>query len=405
MSHRHRLRLGAFVAGLAGSLVAPQAAEASNATHPRTPVLWTEAQCLTIIDRSRSATFPIVYTIPFEDTELTVDEVSDSRTHQFVGFCRDHHLEEILPSWLALADLAAADANGLGDAEGVDTERDVLDLAPDWAGCFTRITADDERRPITFEAAAEPVMWDTSALPAGTWAVEGYTYEPWANEWWPHPGVFKIIDDPDPAATGPAAALSLTEQIVEFGDEATITGCVDAMPGTTLTASYAISGFGPEPDWQLIMADVPASSGTFELSFAPPASTISHPLLIKIDVVDPNGRTWTSHANAYINVTEDLSGGDDCDEGGGFVGCEPDDGAEDETGTASDDSTEGDDDSGTGDPTGPTLSDAGEGGSCNCATQTQGSTGDPWRGLGGLGLGLGLVLVARRRAWRQLSSR
>jgi hypothetical protein len=396
-----RQRAGVFVAGLGlavGLVGAAPIAEAGNATHPRTPVLWTEAPCLTIIDRSRSASFPLVYTIPFEDTEVTPDEVSDSRTHQFIGFCRDHHREEILPSWLALADLAAADANGLGDAASVDTERDVLDLAPAWADCFTRITADDERRAITFAAAADPVMWDTSALPAGTWAVEGYTYEPWANEWWPHPGVFKIIDDPDPAASGPAAALSFTEQIVEFGEEASISGCVDAMPGTTLSAFYAISGSGPEPDWQLFMAEVPASSGTFELSFAPPASTISNPLLIKIDVVDPLGRTWTSHGNAYINVTEDFGGGGCAD--GGFVGCESDAGADEGDGDGDADAGE----AGSGDTSGPALTESGEGGSCNCATRASPHGDDPGRGWGAL---LGLMIVARsaRSARRRLSSR
>ena len=378
-------------------VLVPRPAAAGNGTHPRTPVLWTDAPCMTVIDRSQSANFPLVYTIPFEDTDVTPDEVANSRTHQFFAFCRDHHREELLPSWIAEADLAAADAAGLGSADEVDPELEVLDLAPEWAGCFARINADDERRPITFAAAADPVPWDLATLPAGPWVVEGYTYEPWANEWWPRPGVFKIVDDPDPAATPPAAALSFAEQIVEFGGEATITGCVDAMPGTTFTASYAISGFGSAPDWQPIMVDVPASAGTFELSFAPPMETISNQLLIKIDVVDPEGRTWTAHGDNYIAVTEDL-GGDDCNDGGGggFIGCETDAGdSETDTGAGSgsgEGSTEDSADATSG--LGATDSD---GGGCNCSTQAT-PTELPWRGLG---LALGLLVAWRRR----LSSR
>src|SRR5690606_11236302 len=191
---------------LAIVLALPLAAEAGNSLHPRTPVDWSSAPCMTIIDRSQGATYPLVYGIPYEDTDVTPDEVDQSRTHQFFVFCRDHHREELNPSWITEADLADADAHGLGDASAVDAELEVLENVPEWADCWWRINSDEERRPITFESAAEPVPWDTSALPAGSYAVEGYTFEPWANEWWPHPGVFKIVDDPDPAASGPAAA-------------------------------------------------------------------------------------------------------------------------------------------------------------------------------------------------------
>lgn len=368
----------------AGALALPSVAEAGNGLHPRTPVDWTGAPCMTIIDRSQGATFPLVYAIPYEDTDVTPDEVDDSRTHQFFAFCRDHHLEDILPSWITEVDLADADAHGLGDASAVDAELEVLDNAPEWADCWVRINADAERRPITFEAAAEPVPWDVSALPAGAWAVEGYTYEPWANEWWPHPGVFKIIDDPDPAATGPAAALSFGEQTVEFGSEATISGCLDAMDGTLITASWALSGFGSEPQWNVFVDQQALPSGSFELSFAPPLETVSNTVLIKIDVEDPMGRTWTAHANRYIAVVEDF-GEDGCDDGGGFVSdpCETDE-SESDSGGSEDQPGESEGESSTGLP----AQDVAEGGSCSCSTT-------PASGLLGWALGLlGLPLLA-----------
>jgi hypothetical protein len=364
-------------------LALPRTAAAGNGLHPRTPVDWSGAPCMTIIDRTQGSIFPLVYGIPYEDTDVTPDEVDNSRTHQFFGFCRDHHLEEILPGWITEADLADADAHGLGDATGVDVELDVLENAPDWAGCWTRINADAERRPITFEAAAEPVPWDTTALPAGTWVVEGYTYEPWSNEWWPHPGVFKIIDDPDPAANGPAAALNFDEQTVEFGSQTTISGCLDAMDGSVLTASWALSGFGSEPQWQVFADSVATPSGEFQLPFEPPLETISNTVLIKIDVEDPMGRTWTAHAIRYIAVTEDVGGDEACDEGGGFVS----DPCDTETGGSEGDPTDG------GTTIGPPAQ-GDEGGSCSCSTRAG-------FGTGLLAWGVGLLLLgfsSRRRS-------
>jgi uncharacterized protein (TIGR03382 family) len=359
----------------------PRVAAAGNGLHPRTPVEWTGAPCMTIVDRTQSAVFPLVYTIPYEDTEVTPDEVDNSRTHQFFAFCRDRHLEDILPSWITEVDLTDADAHGLGDASAVDVELEVLENAPDWADCWTRINSDAERRPITFEAAAEPVPWDTTALPAGTWVVEGYTYEPWANEWWPHPGVFKIVDDPDPAANGPAAALALDgDPTVEFGSEVTIGGCLDAMDGTVLTASWALSGFGSEPQWQVFADSVPTPSGDFQLQFEPPLETVSNTVLIKIDVEDPLGRTWTAHANAYIAVVEVVGGEENCDDGGGFVSDPCDTGDTGESGGSEGDPTDG------GTTIGPPAQD--EGGSCSCSTRTDFGTGLAW-GLGVLLLALG----------------
>ncbi len=272
--------------------------------------------------------------------------------------------------------MAAAD-KGLGDLADVDLEFGVLVNNPDWADCWARITADDQRRPITFAAAAEPIEWDTTALPAGTWVVEGYTYEPWFNIWTSHPGVIKIVDDPDPAASPPAAALTFPEQAVTFGEQGTVSGCVDAMPGSTMTLSWAISSFGNEPQWQEFATDVAVEGPSFELAYTPSAEAVSNSVLIRVDVSDPLDRTWTAHAIQYIAVVEDV-GDSGCDSGG-FVStpCDTDTGG---SGTETSDEL--------GSETGPTLTDEGGGSGCGCSTQGESSRLAP--------LGLLVIVTAGR---------
>jgi MYXO-CTERM domain-containing protein len=381
---------------MALGVLTPGVAAAGNGAHPRTPVDWTDAPCMTIIDRSQDPIHALSYAIPFEDTDVTPDEVVDSRTHQFFGFCRDRHLEDILPGWITEANVIAAGANGLGDPSIVDLELEVLENAPDWAGCWTRITNDDERRPITFAAAAEPVMWDTSTLAAGTWSVDGYTYEPWFNLWSPHPGVFKIVDDPDPAASPPAAALTFFEQTVSINEEASITGCVDAMPGSTMRLSWSNGNINGEPNWEVFSADIPAARGSFDLPFAPPLAAASNSVMIRLEIVDPIGRAWTAYSREYIAVVDEV-GETGCDDGGSFVSNPCDDGGSgSESGLESGDS--GTDSSDSNGSTGPSFSDDGnDAGGCSCSTPGP-------SGLGMLGMismiGLAFVGRVRRTKWR-----
>ncbi|WP_146158703.1 hypothetical protein [Enhygromyxa salina] len=383
------VRLRALGFGLVVML--PAVAHAGNGAHPRTPVDWSNAPCMTIVDRSQDPIHALSYAIPLEDVDVTPDEVVDSRTHQFFGFCRDRHLEDILPGWITEAEVIAAGAKGLGDPGVVDLELEVLENAPDWADCWVRITDDDERRPITFAAAAQPVLWDTSMLAPGTWSVEGYTYEPWFNLWSPHPGVFKIVDDPDPAASPPAAALTFFEQTVSINEQASITGCVDAMAGSTMSFSWSNGNINGEPNWEVFSADIPAERGSFDLPFAPPLAAASNSVMIRLEIVDPIGREWTAYSRHYIAVVDDV-GETGCDDGGGFVGNPCDDGGSD-TGTGTEGGSEsGDPGADSASSTGPGASDAGDGGGgCSCSS----------RGAPGFGLAfwsvLGLVLVGRAR--------
>jgi MYXO-CTERM domain-containing protein len=336
-------------------LLAPAVAHAGNGAHPRTPVDWSGAPCMTIIDRNQGAVYSLSYGIPYEDTALTPDEVSNSRTHQFFAYCRDRHLEDILPGWITEADVQDAVTMGLGTIDLVDPELDVLENAPDWAGCWSRITEDADRRPITFEAAAEPVPWDTSMLPAGTYVVDGYTYEPWYNLWTPHPGVFKIVDDPDPAANPPAAALTFGTEPVEWGTEVPISGCIDAMDGATMTLSWSNGNINGEPNWLAFAEDLPAPTGTFDVTFVPPIEAASNSVMIKLDIVDPMNREWTAYSRAYLPVIDEV-GDEGCDSGGSFVGnpC----GTDTDTGAGESDG---------GSESGPATTDAGAQG-CSCSS-------------------------------------
>jgi hypothetical protein len=316
-------------AALLASALLPGLAHGHNLDHVRTPVDWSGAPCLTVIDRSVGGPiYPLQYAIPFEDTMLSEDEPPDSRRHQFFAFCRDHYFEDQLPNWISLADLDVAVELGLGLYEGLDLEYDVLDQALRWQGCFMRINADDDRRPITFAAAAEGVAWDTSSLVAGTYVVEAYTWEPWFNRWTEHPGVFRIIDDPA-AAHPPAAALTFPEQVVTVGEEATLGGCVDAMPGSTMDLAWALGGSGVDPQWLVFASDVPVRNGSFTLPFIGPEAAIGHYLLVRLDVEDSLGRAWTAYSSEYIGViamppmpsdsgeeSEDSGGSGDSGDGG-----------------------------------------------------------------------------------------
>src|SRR5688500_3882464 len=93
---------------LVGVIAAPLAASAANGLEPRTPVAWPDSTpCLTVVDRQQEAMLHMAYGVPYEDVDVTVDEVADSRRHQFVAFCRDHSREEFLPIWLTWKDVEA----------------------------------------------------------------------------------------------------------------------------------------------------------------------------------------------------------------------------------------------------------------------------------------------------------
>ena len=95
--------------------------------------------------------------------------------------------------------------------------------------------ADDQRRPITFAAAAEPVVWDTSGVAPGTWVIAGYTWEPPYNLWRRAPWVVRVFDDDsDPALMQPALTIGSTPEVLVEDQEIDLDLCVAADPQATV---------------------------------------------------------------------------------------------------------------------------------------------------------------------------
>lgn len=381
------------------ALGAPATALAGNGLHPRTPVVWPEdTACLTVVDRSTDPVLEFDYDIPFEDTDVTPDEVPQSRRHQFAAFCRDKDPQTVLPNWFAWADVEEAGMFPLDVDPDEVLPSNVLDTSDEWNGCWTRITGDDERRPITEASAAEPVVWDTTDIAAGTYVVYGYTFEPAFNVYVRRPGVVKIVDDPATDASEPTVAITTREQNLYKNEETMIEGCVSAMEGSTVTGYWAVAE--QDPQWVPFIEDEPVSDGAMALPFLPPEEASGETSMIRIDITDPMGRTYTAYMAELVIVLLQENPGDCEDDGGGSFISDPNCGGADDGGSGSDDGegTAGDDDGGTtsgddgpAETTGPGA-DGGDDGGKGCSVATSRSLGS------GLGLGLlGLGLLGWRR--------
>ncbi len=299
-SPRAATRRGALVCafGFAALLLA-SAAQAANGDLPRTPMQHQGERCLTVVDRSIDPVVHLAYTIPLTDTCLTADELPGSRTHQLVAFCHGDPRARILPHWHTRAEADLAAAADLTDLDPVPPE-DVLEDSPDYAGCWHPILAADERRAITCAAARPGVDWDTRDLAVGTYLVRGYTFDPPLNTWSPRHGLFKVIDDPDPAASPPAVGIANVDTYMYPDRPMIVRLCADAMAGATVTLSY-----GPndaDPAWTPFIVDHPIGTGDLDLEFLPPAELAGMIVTLRAEIVDPMGRTHTTFMQGEINI-------------------------------------------------------------------------------------------------------
>lgn len=298
----------------------PIGAHAGNGVKPRTPVLWDDPPCMTLVDRSADANLHVPYAIPVEDPiegeSITPDEVAGSRTHQFFAFAREIDQVTFYPSWINDADVQAAVAKGIIEAGSVDVE-EILDSAPSWAGRWSKVTPDDPRRAIAFDVAAAGVDWDTTTVAVGVYHLEGYTYEPQFNVWWPRAGVVKVHDG-DPDAAGPAVALDQIELVMFRDSTATITGCIDAPAGTTVEGSWALALPATPLAWETF-GEATIDGGTFGLEFAAPEEAAGMFLTVRAVATSDDGRSYTSHLRALVTVLE-YEDPENCDDGGGFIG-------------------------------------------------------------------------------------
>ena len=301
-----RVLLPAAVMLVAGLAPVHEAA-AIDGTRIRTPVVWSDTPCMTIVDRSVDATLHVPYDIPLEDLDVTKDEVADGRTHQFVAFCRDHDPTDVLPGWISEADVAAAEALGLVDL-GTVTGEQILEQSMPWQGCFAKISEDDERRPISFAAAAEGVDWDTSELAGGAWFIEGFTHDPPLSIWSPRPGVVKVVDDPALPASGPAAAVLNGEEVVTSGDPVAIEGCISAMEGTVIDLSWVEVG---ESRWSTPVRGELVRGTEFSVDLLLPPEMAGQSARVRIDAEDPQGRQTTAYMSEFVIVLPAPPGCDD----------------------------------------------------------------------------------------------
>ncbi|MCB9751073.1 MAG: hypothetical protein H6713_13875 [Myxococcales bacterium] len=291
---------------LAGALaLSPPPARAGDGPRARTPALFDAAPCVVVIDRALEPSLHLEYSIPNEDLEKTDDEVSDGRTHQLLALARQ---SLALPLWLSDVDVSAAAAVGLLDADKL-TPEDVLETHPAWTGRWLRITPDDARLPISFPVAAAGVDWSIADVAPGAYLIDGYTWDPVFNLHSLRWGLIKIVDGPaGDDADLPAALLerSAGALFVTEGEALTLTGCVDALPGTTARAAWAPATYKGEPDWQVFLDPAPVESGPLELEFTPPLGVGSQSVFVRLTLEDPRGREYVAYAPEPIAVLEQL---------------------------------------------------------------------------------------------------
>lgn len=383
-------------AAILAALLLPAAASASNGTKPRIPVDWTGAPCMTIVDRSDEAVLHLPYMISQEDIDLTPDEVEDSRTHQFFALCRARDPQSFLPRWITQSDIDRAAAVGAAP-DSVEPE-DLFETNSEWDGCWYRINADDDRRPITFAAAAAGVDFDTAAVPAGTYVLEGYTWEPALNIWSGRPGVVKVVDDPDLASSAPALAIDNTEEVLNKNEPVEIHGCLSAMDGSTITAYWGKAE--PEVEWVQFLEGDPVAGDSFAVDFLPPEELAGESAMIRIDITDPMDRSYTHYMRELVIVLGTEGPGSCMDDGGGFIGgagCGSSSGSEGSSGSEA--GSVGDETAGTS--AGTTDEPPGQDGTLDGDT-TEGCAGCRMAGSGApVGMGLlllGLLGLRRRRS-------
>lgn len=294
---------------------------AANGAKPRAAVLWSDAPCVQVVDRSQTPTLHFDYAVSQQelvDGEMrTSDEVDDSRTLQFFAF-RSQRYEHVPPTWITQADI---DRAAVKDPEVHPADVDPVEIlaggpvftADEWL----RITPDDARLPIDDAQAAMGLDWDLADVPAAPWLVWGYTWEPVRNRWSPRWSLVKVIDDAGSAdAAGPAVLLLPNEQILTAGEPYTPKGCVDAPAGSTLTLEWGVVLGTAEPQWEPLVEDEPVDSGDLTLTVEFPEDAAMHNVHLRATIRDPKGRTYTAFTSKQLSIMPGA-GGDD----GGGDGC------------------------------------------------------------------------------------
>jgi len=310
-------------------LSTPTPALAANGLRPRTPAQFAEPPCVMQIDAGAVTHFE--YSVPFDDTMLTPDELTDSRQMQFFAF-RNVPFDYALPTYIAQEDFDRAEANG--DNTKPYSADDILETASAYpSGEWVAITPNDARVPITIEQAEMGFGWDTTDAGTGGFLVAGYTWEPENNLWSFRLGAVRVVDPADPDAAGPAGFIQTRETADINGTVADM--CIDAAPGSTYTVSYGALVGIDEPTWIPIVEDQPIDDTT-EIEFVPEVETLGQSIKVRLEITDPAGQRFVVYSPFPVPVTGtpagtggsdesgDADGGQDDDAGGGGCSCRVD---------------------------------------------------------------------------------
>lgn len=331
MSRRHpehsasRRRLGGTVAFAVA--LAPVAALGSNADKPVVPASFLASTCMVSVDREAAPEHRFEIGIPFEDVGMTADEAPGSRRMQFFATCRDRLPHETMPTWITRADALAAAV--VDPSVGSPPPDDVLEESPAWRGpghggngtpCVIPINAASDRMPITCEATADGISWDTTGVPPGAYVIWGYTYEGARSVWRRRPGIVRVTSgssaSPAVAFSSPAAEGQMSE-----GAGLMLQGCAAGGPDASLTLSWTTrAALAEDPDAAWIEIDRVAA-GDFEVPFVPPESARYEAIVFRAQVDDASGAVFVFHADRHVTALpgcEEPSGGiaavaDGCD--------------------------------------------------------------------------------------------
>ncbi|MEZ4448849.1 MAG: hypothetical protein R3B09_05150 [Nannocystaceae bacterium] len=303
---RHALGVrpsAALVVASAWALATSRPAHAGDALRERTPVIHLGESCLTVIDRAATPVIHLDYTLPFEDRCSGPHPPPSSH---FFALCRPLVHGEALPQWITRADIAAAES--LGFALPTLGAESVLEESPTWSGCWARINADDDRRPLTCDEALAGIEWDVSATAPGVYAVVAYTFYPPLNLWAPRWGIFAIHDG-DPGSIDPVAAIANRAGFVYADEVMTLEVCTSALAGSTLTVEYAIDG--ATPAWSIAVEGVAVEGSKVSASWDPPAEVETSNMRLRATITDPLGRARTLESpevQAMLGVPSPTTG-------------------------------------------------------------------------------------------------
>lgn len=283
---------------------------ATNGEKPRVPVKWINSgECIATFDKAQRSSTHLQYNFEGPDDVMppeSMDELPDSRKHQFFAFCRHQHRQELLPRWITAQDHQRALQFGMDT--GVSGNDFILEQHPQWAGCVHRINADDARLPITHAQARQGVAWNFAALPTGSYVLQAYTWEPPENIWTnpPRPGVVRVWDSRKESLPPPALSFDESNLIGYKNQTLQIQGCLASAPNSTWSVDYApLPAAGQPVHWTPLQGPTPVTTPTFRLDFIAPPDKLAGPstkFMLRATITDPQGRSYIGYSRGDLIV-------------------------------------------------------------------------------------------------------